>query len=188
MLYALRMSNSWISVVNSETLKHSLYSYEEVYDMLLEGIEIDGLYVSKLFTDEEILENLSLSKECLMRHKGITRAGALPTGYIFTGYIFVKPKESIPVSLRTTTDTDLSVALDNVIIFRDKHYYRVWFDDCGYDVWRKDVVSFHFLQGKLVVGYKENYSVDGCYIENYDKVMEKYDCSMSQFKRKWLFT
>lgn len=183
MLYALRMSNSWISVVNSETLKHGLYSYEAVYDMLLEGIEVDGLYVSKLFTDEETLENLSLSKECLMRHKGITRAGALPTDYIF-----VKPNESIPVSLMTTTDTDLSVALDNVIIFRDKHYYRVWFDDCGYDVWRKDVVSFHFLQGKLVVGYKENYSVDGCYIENYDKVMEKYDCSMSQFKRKWLFT
>ena len=183
MLYALRMSNRWISVVNSETLKHGLYSYEAVYDMLLEGIEVDGLYVSKLFTDEETLENLSLSKECLIRHNGIIRAGALPTDYLF-----VKPKEPIPVSLRTTTDTDLSIALDNVIIFRDKHYYRVWFDDCGYDVWRKDVVSFHFLQGKLVVGYKENYSVDGCYIENYAKVMEKYDCSMSQFKRKWLFT
>lgn len=183
MLYALRMSNRWISVVNSETLKHGLYSYEAVYDMLLEGIEVDGLYVSKLFTDEETLENLSLSKECLIRHKGIIRAGALPTDYLF-----VKPKEPIPVSLRTTTDTDLSVSLDNVIILRDKHYYHVWFDDCGYDVWRKDVVSFHFLQGKLVVGYKENYSVDGCYIENYDKVMEKYACSMSQFKRKWLFT
>ena len=183
MLYALRMLNSWISVVNSETLKHGLYSYEAVYDMLLEGIEIEGLYVSKLFTDEETLESLSLSKECLIRHNGIIRAGALPTDYIF-----VKPKEPIPVSLRTTTDTDLSVALDNVIIFRDKYYYRVWFDDCGSDIWRKDVVSFHFLQGKLVVGYKENYSVDGCYIENYAKVMEKYDCSMSQFKRKWLFT
>lgn len=181
LLYAIRLSDKWISIVNSETLEHHLYSYKEVYQMLLDGKYVNGLYVSKIFTDEETKESLSLSKECLTCHGGITRAGSLPVGYSF-----VKPEEPVPVSLSTTTDTDLSVELDNVIIFRDEHYYYVWYDNCCFEVWGKDVASFYFLNGKLVVGYKDYHSVDACYIENYVKVVERYDCTRSQFKRKCL--
>lgn len=186
MLYAILQTTKGITLVDSKTLEKRDISYEELYDMLLNGTEVYNLFVRTTYIDSETQKSLNLSEECLRRHKGLTQ------GFHPAMYHNVDPDEPIPVSIQVYEHPDLSVHTDKVIIWKEGvSYYYVWYNGYKYRLIDDgNLVSFYFQDGKLMFGLARTTHVIGKDIDDEDnvRVVEKSKCSISQARRELLFS
>lgn len=186
MLYAISQTTKGVTLVDSKTLEKRDISYEELYDMLLNGKEVYNLFVRTAYIDSETQKSLDLSEECLRRHKGVTQ------GFHPAMYHNVDPDEPIPVSIQVYEHPDLSVHTDKVIIWKEGTiYYYVWYNGFKYQlIDAGDIVSFYFQGEKLMLGWVSTTYVIGTDIGAEDDVhvREKYECSISQARRELLFS
>lgn len=127
MLYAINVNSDGLDIVDSKTLIRSKLTYDELYSIISDGIEVHCICcTSPVYTING--DRVNLDKDSLKNIKHLTYGGKIYSEE--DTYLYCK--DEIPISYSREFDLDLSVTLDDIVIVKYNNLYYIWYDGFYY--------------------------------------------------------
>lgn len=182
MFYAIGMGVDGVGIVNSETLKMRLVSYEELYEMLLTEKHVGNVEVHYCWADSDPEKVLDLSEESLRRHGGVRCEFGCSS---FTKY--VGENEPIPIRVDVDESVDFSVEHEKVIIVSGDASCYFWYDGYAYEVKREELIGLYFEDERGFMVAEDCGDVAHIPISDYKNYSNPIRCERKDFLRTILF-
>lgn len=187
MLYAIGLTKTEVTIVNSETLEKFRWSLEELFNFISSGNEVDNIEEVMCFDDEG--KFILLTEESLSRYSGFCACESISFGSS-TNKVSLSQGDKVPIYFVPYMMHNFSYRSTDFECVIDGDMYRMWYDGYEYAIDRTHFFGVYYENDELVVIHDVS-TWEGTVIKHEalrNSFLRKSKCGKSAFLRKLMFS